>query len=354
MCGYLSSNFLLYRQALCAKYLIYFVLFDLARMGGAFMEEQQRLEFFPVTIFSIVMGLSGLALAWQKAQHVLDLNLGLNFPLAGLSVGIFVILAVFYITKLVKHPNAVKAELKHPVKLSFFPAISISLILLGTVLLNIMPDLAKPVWWAGVVLQFILLLYVFSSWVNHEHFETAHVNPSWFIPAVGNVVVPIAGFSFGYVELSWFFFSIGILFWIVLLTIVFNRILFHNPIPPKLLPTMAILIAPPAVGFVAYTKMAGGLDHFGHFMYGAALFFTVFIATQIPKFVKLPFFLSWWAYSFPFASVTIATFIMFEQTKVIEYLYGAQFMLVVLSLLLALLSFKTIMAVIHGKICLPD
>ena len=318
------------------------------------MENEQRLEFFPVTIFSIVMGLSGLCLAWQKAQHVLGLQLGLNFPLAGMSVGIFVILAVFYLTKIVKYPSAVKAELKHPVKLSFFPAISISVILIGTLLYKIMPDLAKPIWWVGVVMQLALLLYVISSWVNHEHFETAHVNPSWFIPAVGNVVVPIAGFSFGYVELSWFFFSIGIMFWIVLLTIVFNRILFHNPIPPQLLPTMAILIAPPAVGFVAYTNMAGGLDHFGHFMYGAALFFTLFIATQIPKFMKLPFFLSWWAYSFPLASMTIATFIMFEQTKVVEYLYGGQVILAVLSLLLAYLSFKTIMAVINGKICLPD
>ena len=318
------------------------------------MEDEQRLEFFPVTIFSIVMGLSGLCLAWQKAQHVLGLQLGLNFPLAGISVGIFVILSLFYLTKLAKYPNAVKAELKHPVKLSFFPTISISVILIGTLLFKIMPDLAKPIWWAGVAMQFVFLFYVISSWVNHDHFETTHVNPSWFIPAVGNVVVPIAGFPLGYVEISWLFFSIGILFWIILLTIVFNRILFHNPIPPKLLPTMAILIAPPAVGFVAYTQMVGGLNHFGHFLYGAALFFTLFIATQIPKFLKLPFFLSWWAYSFPFASMTIATFIMFEQTKVTGYLYGSQVMLVVLSLLLAFLSFKTIMAVINGKICLPD
>ena len=318
------------------------------------MEDQQRLEFFPVTIFSIVMGLSGLCLAWQKAQHVLDLQLGLNFPLAGLSVGIFFIISIFYLIKLIKFPHAVKAELKHPVKLSFFPAISISVILIGTLLVKIMPEIALPIWWVGVVMQLLLLLYVVSSWVNHEHFETGHVNPSWFIPAVGNVVVPIAGFSFGYVELSWFFFSIGIMFWIVLLTIVFNRIMFHNPIPPQLLPTMAILIAPPAVGFVAYTQMAGGLDHFGHFMYGAALFFTLFIATQIPKFMKLPFFLSWWAYSFPFASMTIATFIMFEQTEAFGYFYGAQVMLALLSLLLAYLSFKTIMAVINGKICLPD
>jgi tellurite resistance protein len=33
----------------------------------------------------------------------------------------------------------------------------------------------------------------------------------------------------------------------MLLTLVFNRIIFHDPLPGKLQPTLVILIAPPAV-----------------------------------------------------------------------------------------------------------
>ena len=318
------------------------------------MSENNRLEHFPVNIFPVVMGLTGWTLAWQKTQHVLGLTWKIGEALTVLSIAVFVVLATLYMIKLSRHPDAVAAELKHPIKLSFFPAISISIILLGTALVKIEPSSAHVFWWSGVALQFFLLLFVISSWVNHEHFETVHVNPSWFIPAVGNVLVPIAGVEFGHIELSWFFFSIGIVFWIILLTIVFNRVLFHNPLPPQLLPTLAILIAPPAVGFVAYVKLAGEVDNFGRVLYAAGLFFTLFVATQAPRFFKLPFFLSWWAYSFPLAAITIASWVMFEATKVSGYMYLAVGLLALLNGVLLVLLYKTVMAVVHKKICVPD
>ena len=318
------------------------------------MSQHNKLEHFPINIFPVVMGLTGWTLAWQKTQRVLGLEWEIGEALTVLSIVVFVILATLYMVKLARHPDAVAAELKHPIKLSFFPAISISLILLGTTLANIEPSSAEVFWLSGVFLQFFLLLFVINSWVNHEHFETVHVNPSWFIPAVGNVLVPVAGIGFGYVEVSWFFFSIGMMFWLILLTIVFNRVLFHNPLPPVLLPTLAILIAPPAVGFVGYTTLVGGLDSFGRLLYGMALFFTLFVATLAPRFAKLPFFLSWWAYSFPLAAITIASWVMFETTKVSGYMYLAEVLLGLLSVVLLVLIFKTIMAVINNKICVPE
>ena len=118
------------------------------------------------------------------------------------------------------------------------------------------------------------MLYVLHVWFNHEHLKIAHLNPAWFIPAVGNILVPIAGVGLGYIELSWFFFSIGILFWIVLFTIIMNRVLFHEPLPAKLAPTLFILIAPPAVGFVSYIGLTGGggIDGFARILFYGALF----------------------------------------------------------------------------------
>ena len=34
------------------------------------------------------------------------------------------------------------------------------------------------------------------------------------------------------------------------------------PLPERLLPTVFILIAPPAVGFIAYVRLTGGVDVF--------------------------------------------------------------------------------------------
>jgi len=59
--------------------------------------------------------------------------------------------------------------------------------------------------------------------------------------------------ALGFVELSWFFFSVGLIMWAVMFTIIMNRIIFHNPLPQKLMPTLFILIAPPAVALISLT-----------------------------------------------------------------------------------------------------
>ena len=42
---------------------------------------------------------------------------------------------------------------------------------------------------------------------------------------------------------------------IILFSIILNRIIFHNPFAAKFMPTMFILIAPPAIGFISYIKL---------------------------------------------------------------------------------------------------
>jgi tellurite resistance protein len=190
-------------------------------------------------------------------------------------------------------------------------------------------------------------------WIHHVHFEVGHLNPAWFIPAVGNVLVPVAGVALGYTEVSWFFFSIGMLFWVVLMTIIFYRMLFHHPLEQKLMPTLFILIAPPAVGFIAYVRLAGEIDAFSRVLYFSAAFLTLLLFTQLPRFLRLEFFLSWWAYSFPLAAISIASMVMFEQTGVVFYAWVGGALLILLTMVVILLMVRTAVAVWRHRICLP-
>lgn len=315
-------------------------------------QAQGRLAFFPISFFAMVMGLSGLTLAWEKAQHVFNIDLGLYLPLLGVTSGVFVLLLVMYLGKLLVHRPQVMQELAHPVKLSFFPTISISLLLLSVVYLPLGAVFAQPLWMAGSLLHLLFTLFVVNTWMHHEHFQVLHINPAWFIPAVGNVLVPVAGMPLGYVDVSWFFFSVGMLFWIVLLTIIFYRILFHTPIDARLMPTLFILIAPPAVGFIAYMKLNGGvLDGFGRFLYFAGLFLTLLLFSQVRHFARLQFALSWWAYSFPTAAITIASLVMYEKVGSTLYLGIGSLLLAILSGIVGLLVVRTLMAAVKGKIC---
>lgn len=314
-------------------------------------ENMDRLENFPISFFSVVMGLSGFTIVSQKIAEISAFPVFITHLLAWFTFLAFLIITGIYLTKILAKPEAVVAELKHPVKLSFFPAFSIGMILLSIVMLKVAPLLAETLWILGILAHFSLFLFIVNSWMHHEHYQIQHISPAWFIPAVGNVLVPIAGMHFGYIELSWFFFSIGMIFWILLFTIFFYRILFHDSMPSHLVPTFFILIAPPAVGFVAYVKLNGGLDNFANILYYIGIFLTILLFSQIKRFTSLPFFLSWWAYSFPLAAMTIASFLMYNLTSKALFVYIASLLAVILTALMAFIVYKTSMAIRAKKIC---
>ncbi|MBL8251698.1 MAG: SLAC1 anion channel family protein, partial [Candidatus Competibacter sp.] len=228
---------------------------------------QQRLEHFPVALFASVMGISGLALAWLKAHAVLGAPALVGEGLRGMASALFVLLLVFYLLKAVRYPEAVKLEMRHPIKINFIPTISISLLLLAIGYLEAAPPLAFWLWVTGAVLHLGLTLGVCGSWIHHTHYAIQHANPAWFIPVVGNIIVPVAGVRLASPEIAWFFFSIGLVFWIVLLTVVLYRLIFHEPLPARLAPTLFILLAPPSVGFIAYVNMTGAVDGFARVLY---------------------------------------------------------------------------------------
>ena len=317
-------------------------------------QQEARLKFFPVSFFAVTMGLSGLTLAWRKVAALLGWTELVSHALGLFTLGLFAVLLAAYLLKVARFPEMVRNEFNHPVMSAFVPTISISMLLLAVCMLPLWPAFATWLWGLGAALHLILTLQIVRAWMHKEHFKVGHLNPAWFIPAVGNVVAPLAGVHLGQAELSWFFFAVGVSFWVILLVIVFNRILFHDPLPPQLLPTLFILIAPPAVGFLAYVGLNGGdIDAFARILYYLALFFTALLVIEFPRFARLPFFLSWWAYSFPSAAMTVATFTMAEKVGGSFFHWLSLIMLAALTLLIAWLAVRTLLAAMQGKICVP-
>lgn len=318
------------------------------------MEEQARLKNFPISWFAVVMGLTGFSIAWHKAETTLVLPIHISHYVLGLTIAVFIALATLYGMKLFRYREEVTAELAHPIKLNFFPTISIGLILLSIALLHHQLVASRLLWMIGVALHLLFTLYVLSVWIHHTRFEIHHINPAWFIPIVGNILVPIAGVSHASPEISWFFFSIGLLFWLVLLTIIVYRMIFHQPLPARMIPTLFILIAPPAVGFISWLQLTDSLDAFGRILYYVAIFLTLMLVTQIRHFIRLKFFLSWWAYSFPLAAITIATLLIYERLGLSFFKGLSIALLALLSLVILTLIYKTLVAVFKKEICIEE
>jgi tellurite resistance protein len=198
-------------------------------------------------------------------------------------------------------------ELRHPIRINFLPAISINLILLGILSRPWLEPVSNLLWMIGAGLQLVLTLVIVTVWLNSERPPNS-LNPAWFIPAVGNVLVPVASVPAGFVLTGWFFFSIGLFYWTILGTLVFYRLVIGDALEAPMRPTLAILMAPPAVAFLAWLQLGDGLAGVGLVLYFIAVLNFLLLIPQVPGFLKLPFFPSWWAYTFPLAAFTVATF----------------------------------------------
>lgn len=313
-----------------------------------------RLARFPITFFATGMGMMGFTLALRAGETAYAQAHTASLTALWVSIILLALVILGYAAKALRHPAEVLAEWHHPVRIAFFPSASIALLLLATALLDVAPTAAKMIWIIGTALQGVLALSVISAWIGHRAFQPGMLSPAWFIPAVGNVIVPLAGVRLGFVEISWLFFSGGLIFWLVLLTLVVNRLMFHDPLPGKMLPTLMILVAPPAVGFTAWLRLAGAPGPFGHILLNVGYVFALLVAMQAAKFRTIPFALSWWALSFPLAALSIASFgYAHAAGSDAHRLIGAG-LLAVLTIVIAGLILRTATAIQHGTICVPD
>ncbi len=313
-----------------------------------------RLRYFPVSLFTATMGLIGLALVAQHGARTWSFPVWIGQILLGVATVVFAVATALYLTKTLRHKDALVAELKHPVMISFFPAFSISLLLLAAAFLDIHSMASRTLWAAGVVFQSVLTLWVVSSWIGDNRYKIEHVNPSWFLPAIGNVLIPIAGMRLYPAEVSWFFFSIGIVLWLVLLTIVFYRMVFYPALSSRLVPTICILMAPPAAAFLGYINLVGGVDPFAHVLYYTALFMALLVVLQYQLFLQLRFTSSWWALAFPLAVVTLATMRFYE---LLHWPFSKELAAVLCVLLVAvilLLIVLTLRAAIRNELLVPE
>ena len=315
---------------------------------------QRSLQHLPIQLFAIVMGMSGFAIMFAKAYHILDMPYSIYITVLFIDTILFFAIFTAYMFKVLLYTQEVKKEFKHPIKSSFVAAISISFLLLSIAYYDFAPTLSIILWYIGTPLQLFFTLYIINYWIHNE-LKVVHSNPAWFIPIVGNVLVPVIGVEAAPIYVSLFFFALGMFFWLVLFTITINRVVFHHPLAKKLVPTFFILIAPPAVGFISYFRISNGsIDMLSMFLYFIALFTLFLLLFMVKMYDIKEFFISWWAYTFPLAAISIAT-LMMELTFHNSVTYIASVSMILLTtVVVSFVTYRTIKACKEEKICIKE
>ena len=314
---------------------------------------KEKIQYFPITAFSMIMGLSGLSIAFAKFYHLQWLpriyyDVTLFFTLA-----LFLVFTYMYGRKAILHFDEVKADFMHRIRINFFSAITISFLLLSIAFMTYWPILSLALWWIGLISHTLIMFYTISFWIQHN-FEIHFMNPAWFIPVVGNILVPVAGVEYMPKAFTFIYFAIGFFFWIILFAIFLNRAIFHHQMPQKFIPTLFILIAPPAIGFIAYIRIAQSWDGFAVFLLFIAYFFAALLLFLYKSFLKLKFYLSWWAFTFPMMAITIASVVAYQIShesifKYLSFLFFAAAIFVI-----GYVSWKTILMIRDGEMCIEE
>ncbi len=311
-------------------------------------ERESLCAHVPLPLFASVMGLSGLAMVWHAVETSWSLAPVASTTVTGLAILVFVAVLMLYACKWLRYRDRVKAELQHPVRINFLPTISINLILLGILGEAWMGPVATGLCQAGAALQLVLTILIVNIWLNAER-PAASINPAWFIPAVGNVLVPLAAMPAGHELVAWFFLSIGLFFWVILGTLVFYRLITKAPLEAAMQPTLVIMLAPPSVAFMAWLAIAGDLDGAGHLLYFISVLSFLVLIPQVPRFARLKFFPSWWAYTFPLAAFTVASF---RFTDSYGWSPGTLHLVLagLVSVVILLVAIRTLIAIVRGEL----
>ena len=317
------------------------------------MIKDGRLKNFPISFFALVLGVVGFALVTQKMTSILHLNEQIFPIILNISILVSTVVLTLYLLKAIMYKKEFLEDYNHPVRVNFFPIIAKILLIYSVMYYPLNPQISKYVWFAGTGFQLLFSLIIIPRWLFGK-FDIKQINPSWFIPIVGSVMVPIVGIHHFHPDLSWFFFSSGLVWWLLLFVIVIYRIIFHSPVAEKFLPTFYILFAPPAIAFISSVKLLGEVTVLGKILYFISIFMFILILSRTYMFRKIKFYLSWWAYSFPTVAITVATILMFHETHLPFYKYLSVGLSAFLLLMMAYLVFRTLKAITQKDLCIEE
>jgi tellurite resistance protein len=159
---------------------------------------------------------------------------------------------------------------------------------------------------------FLALTVLLGGWFTGQWIYTPMnldmFHPGYFLPTVaGGLIASVGAAQVGQHLLAETMFGLGIVCWVVLGSVIMGRLLFRPTVPPALLPTYAIEVAPAAVASLAWFGLNGGeVDLVAALLGGYGLLMVLAQLRLLPIYLRLPFMPSTWAFTFSWAAVATA------------------------------------------------
>lgn len=305
----------------------------------------------PIGLFGSVMSVAGLSLAWRLASKSYGADIAVSNSIGLIAMLLFAVLSLSYLNKLFRYPDLVMREFSHPVMGSFFGTVGISILLLSSVVSSYSSAVQLIVWAIGAAVTLALSVVMISRLLNGNA-APASVVPAWLIAGVGSLDIVVTG---GALPAQWthevnlLAAAIGGVSAIVFFVLIFSRLVHQEPLAEGMRPSKMILIAPFAVGFIAYVNLVQKVDMFAALLFYFALFLFVIVCYRLAM-KPAPFSPAWWAIGFPMAALANSALMYANSVGGMALGFIAVLLLILLTVSIAVLSVRTVYALFTGRL----
>lgn len=249
----------------------------------------------PLPITGVALGFAALGNLLQSYSEGVRLCCGV----------ISAVLLILYLVKMIRYPDSFREDMQNPIMASVFCTSTMALMLLAGYLKPYIGVVADVIWYAAIVLHVVLMLYFTAKFILK--LQMPKVFASYFIVYVGIVVASVSAPAFGATGLGTGIFWFGFAALLVLLVLVTYRYAKFCEIPPPVQPLFCIYTAPTSLCLAGYIQSVQNKSiAMIAFLAILATVLYLVVLVKLPKYLKMPFFPSYAAFTFPFVISAIA------------------------------------------------
>ena len=334
----------------------------------------QLVKNFTPSWFASIMGTGILAITSLSYSKYVPFLKSTASVLFYFNIILFFALLIPWVLRWIFFRKEALKDLNHPVLSNFYATIAIGMLVLAADFIVIGKNIAigEIFWFIGALFTIFFGILTPYLMFRSEKVKLDHINPAWFIPPVGLIVIPIAGsliiphvsgmLKEFVIFLNYFGWGSGFFIYLALFAIAMYRFILHKPLPNTLAPTIWINLGPIGAGTVALVNLIKNSSFitiqepffiFGFLFWGFGIWWVMMAIVLTIHYIKrlnLPYAMSWWAFTFPLGAYVAAshTISLLFKIQIIDYIGFTLYWLLVIFWLVTFV--KTFIHAYHGTL----
>lgn len=250
----------------------------------------------PVPLCGVMLGLAALGNLLQSYGEGIRYGCGI----------LAAFLLVLVLLKVILFPQMIKEDMKNPIMASVAGTFPMALMLLSTYVKPFIGAAAMYIWYFAIALHIVLIIYFTAKFI--VKLELPKVFASYYIVYVGIAVAAVTAPAYEKLAVGTAAFWFGFITLILLLVLVTVRYVKCPQVPEPAQPLICIYAAPTSLCIAGYVQSVTPKSRgFLLAMLAVATVLYIFALVKAIGYLKLKFYPSYAAFTFPFVISAIAT-----------------------------------------------